>query len=112
MSAVETLLRIISWIAFFYFLALSLVYLTVTLVAWKRMAAHRRARQYSPLDELFASPFTPPVSVILPAYNESTGIVSSVTALLDLRYPRNEVIVVNDGSTDATLEVLRDAFDL
>jgi cellulose synthase/poly-beta-1,6-N-acetylglucosamine synthase-like glycosyltransferase len=112
MSALETLLRITSWIAFFYFVVLTLVYLTFTLVAWKRLAAHRRARQYSPLDELFASPFTPPVSVILPAYNESAGIVSSVTSLLDLRYPRHEVIVVNDGSTDATLEVLRDAFDL
>ena len=63
-----------------------------TVVAWRRLAAHRRARAYAPLDEIFASPFTPPVSVVLPAYNEEAGIVPSVTSLLDLRYPRHEVI--------------------
>jgi cellulose synthase/poly-beta-1,6-N-acetylglucosamine synthase-like glycosyltransferase len=112
MSTLEAILRGSSWLAFFYFAALVLLYLTFTLVAWKRLAAHRRARLYSPLDELFASPFTPAVSVILPAFNEAAGIVSSVTSLLDLRYPRHEVIVVNDGSTDGTLERLQAAFDL
>jgi cellulose synthase/poly-beta-1,6-N-acetylglucosamine synthase-like glycosyltransferase len=98
MSIVEPILRGSAWVAFFYFAALSLVYLTFTVVAWKRLAAHRRARHYSPLDELFSSPFTPPVSVVLPAFNEVAGIVSSVRSLLDLRYPRHEVIVVNGAS--------------
>jgi cellulose synthase/poly-beta-1,6-N-acetylglucosamine synthase-like glycosyltransferase len=112
MSFLEAVFRGISWVALVYFGVLSLAYLTFTLVAWNRLAAHRRARTYAPLDEIFTSPFTPPVSVVLPAFNEETGIVSSVTSLLDLRYPRHEVIVVNDGSADGTLGRLQEAFDL
>ena len=41
---------------------------------------------------------------IVPAYNEEVGIVTSVQALLSLRYPRHEVVVVDDGSTDGTFE--------
>lgn len=52
----------------------------------------------------------PPVTVIAPAYNEELSIIDSVKALLALHYPDHEVIVVNDGSKDATLHKLIDAF--
>lgn len=52
-----------------------------------------------------------PVSVIAPAFNEALSIADSVRALLALEYPQHDVLVVNDGSTDATLAVLIEAFD-
>jgi cellulose synthase/poly-beta-1,6-N-acetylglucosamine synthase-like glycosyltransferase len=58
------------------------------------------------------SRFTIPVSVIAPMHNEEVLGVSCVEALLQLDYPEFEVIVVNDGSTDSTLERLRTAFEL
>ena len=62
--------------------------------------------------EAMASPFTPPASVLLPAYNEEAGVVQSVESLLDLRYPELEVVVINDGSSDGTLAALDRKFDL
>jgi cellulose synthase/poly-beta-1,6-N-acetylglucosamine synthase-like glycosyltransferase len=50
--------------------------------------------------------------VLVPAYDEAPTIVESVRSLLALRYPLHEVIVVNDGSQDETVEVLQEAFDL
>lgn len=54
----------------------------------------------------------PPIALLAPAYNEELGIVDCVKALFALEYPLTEVIVINDGSTDNTLGVLTDAFEL
>ena len=54
----------------------------------------------------------PPVAVLAPAYNEQMGIVQAVRAFLELDYPRFEVIVINDGSKDDTMQVLKEAFAL
>ena len=55
---------------------------------------------------------SPPIALLAPAYNEALTIVQSVRSLLSLRYPSFEVIVINDGSSDATLQTLIDAYGL
>lgn len=55
---------------------------------------------------------SPPIALLAPAYNEALTIVQSVRSLLSLQYPNFEVIVVNDGSKDDTMQVLIEAFDL
>lgn len=64
------------------------------------------------IDALLKSPLVPSVSVLAPAYNEAATIRHSVRAMLQLRHPRHEVIVINDGSTDRTLQELIDEFRL
>lgn len=53
-----------------------------------------------------------PISVIAPCFNEELSIADSARALLALEYPDHEVILVNDGSSDRTLTVLIEEFDL
>jgi len=62
--------------------------------------------------DIMRTELTQMVSVCVPAYNESAVVVDTVRSLLSLDYPRVEVVVANDGSTDATLEVLRTEFGL
>lgn len=55
---------------------------------------------------------SPPIALLAPAYNEAMTIAESIQSLLSLQYPSFEVIVINDGSSDATLQVLIDSFRL
>lgn len=53
-----------------------------------------------------------PVSIIVPAYNEVAGIIQSVRSLLSINYPRFEIIVVNDGSNDDTLQKMIENYEM
>src|SRR5262245_47568950 len=64
------------------------------------------------LDLIDQSDYTKPLTMVVPAFNEEVTIVDSVTNLIHCDYPRFEVVVVNDGSSDRTLEVLKQAFRL
>ena len=50
--------------------------------------------------------YIPKVSVIIPAWNEQTGIKRTVQSIVENGYPNYEVIVVNDGSTDRTADMV------
>ena len=54
--------------------------------------------------------FEPRIAVLVPAYNEETVIVRTVRSVLRSDYAHLRVIVIDDGSTDATLEVVREAY--
>lgn len=102
-------LAALSFITVFARNLVSVVHLVVA--AW---TFWRRARPAPRSIDLWSryEDLAPPVSVIAPAFNEELSVVDSVRALLTLEYPEYEVIVVNDGSKDRTLQVLIDAFGL
>lgn len=112
MTPLELALVAFSIVSFVYFVILDVLYLLLTGLAWNELRHTIWRRRYLGLDEVFASPLTPGISVLVPAYNEEAGIVESVRSLLALRYPQHEVIVVNDGSSDGTIAALVAAFDL
>ena len=54
--------------------------------------------------------FCPAVTAVIPAYNEEKTIVATVRSVLAAEYQKLDVIVVDDGSKDRTLEILRAEF--
>lgn len=106
------LLEWLTYLSVGYFALLNTTYLVMAGCAWWALRRHgQRLEAYLPEDTL-ASEALPPITIIAPAYNEAVTCVESTRAFLSLQYPRFEVMVVNDGSTDATLERLDEAFDL
>lgn len=97
---------------FWYYLASNLAYLVMLMIALKTSAMHQRRLQSHRLNWLKETPMAPPITIIAPAHNEEASIRVAVRNLLELDYPELEVIVVNDGSEDRTLEELRDEFRL
>ena len=53
-----------------------------------------------------------PISILVPAYNEAVTIISSIDSLLQLDYPQYEIVIVNDGSKDETLQKVIDHYQL
>ncbi len=95
-----------------YFSALSLFYLISSVLAFRFLRRYALRLRSLDVDDLITSGAAPPVTLIVPAYNEERSCVASLQALLTLNYPEYEVVVVNDGSTDGTLAALIQAFDL
>jgi cellulose synthase/poly-beta-1,6-N-acetylglucosamine synthase-like glycosyltransferase len=88
------------------------IYLIILLLSNRDIIRTIRSSTDSKFRELSGSEFVPPVSLIVPAYNEELTILETVRSLLALNYPDYEVIIVNDGSKDKTLKVLIDEFQL
>jgi cellulose synthase/poly-beta-1,6-N-acetylglucosamine synthase-like glycosyltransferase len=95
---------------FWYYLASNLAYLTMLIVALKTSLAHQRRLESHRLKWIKETPLAPPITIIVPAHNEEGSIRVAVRNLLQLDYPQLEVIVVNDGSDDRTLDEMREEF--
>ncbi len=99
-------------LALSYFLLLNTAYLITSIVAFRALQQYTRKLKAVDVEELINSAGAPPITLIAPAYNEEATCVEAVKALLLLKYPEYEILVVNDGSDDKTMERLVWAFDL
>jgi cellulose synthase/poly-beta-1,6-N-acetylglucosamine synthase-like glycosyltransferase len=108
---VAILIEISQWFFLFYFAGLNLGYLALNVVSFFALSRYvrRSALKGLPVRD---TGFEPPITIIVPAYNEEATIAASVRSLLQLDYPVFEIVVVNDGSRDRTLDVLKAEFDL
>ena len=99
------------WFFLLYFAGINLGYLALNLLS---IGSIKRYVDAHSLDDLprFYSDFDIPVSLLVPAYNEEATIGASVRSMLQLNYAEYEVVVINDGSKDGTLEALKHEFAL
>ncbi len=103
--------RFSEWFFLGYFIAISVGYLTLNLISVFSLRAYLPNKVLENIPQIYSG-LEPPVSILVPAYNEQLTIVASIQSLLQLSYPLYDVIIVNDGSKDNTMEVLKENFGL
>ncbi len=109
------LLFVARWIEFgifLYFVLLNSFYLILYFLSIPVLYRRFQEIKSEDLNQLLSSDSAPPIAIIMPLYNEKKMILSSVRAALDVNYRHIDIIVVNDGSTDDTLEILRQNYQL
>lgn len=94
-----------------YVAAINGMYLLLTLLGYF-ILRREHGLTLSTREQLLRSPLVPSIAVVAPAYNEAATCRASVRNMIGLRYPNHEVIVVNDGSKDDTLQILIAEFKL
>src|SRR5579862_370159 len=92
---------------FFYYLLSNVTYLIMLGIALRSSAAHLRHLESIRLDWIKGSPMVPPITLLVPAHNEEKFICTALKKILDLDYPELELIVINDGSADKTLQIMQ-----
>ena len=106
------LVDILELLVLAYFLLVNGFYSLVMVAAHFQLQRSRRESQWESRDTIAGAKICPRISILSPAHNEEASIVESVQALLHHHYPSLEVVVIDDGSTDATLQKLIEAFRL
>jgi cellulose synthase/poly-beta-1,6-N-acetylglucosamine synthase-like glycosyltransferase len=95
-----------------YFLVANTFYAVLLTLAALELRSYKLVNLADSRWRLLQSENAPVLSMLVPAHNEAATIVESARAMLGLYYPNLEIVVINDGSTDLTVQMLTDHFDL
>ncbi len=87
-------------------------YLLLTVFSAISLRKYLRKNSYVNYNSIVSSPLAPTLSVIAPAFNETRTIIDNIRTLLSLYYNNYEVIVVNDGSSDDSMEKMIQTYEL
>ncbi len=107
----QSWLASLEWIFIAYFIMFNGSYIALNLLSLLSLRRHMDRHSLDHLPSAYSS-FDPPISVLVPAFNEEATVVASVRSLLQLDYAEFEIVVINDGSTDGTLTELTREFSL
>lgn len=109
---IDFLLTTFSVLILVFFVALQIIMVLLAIGSALVLRRERIMEKFGRVEDMLGSDLAPPLSIVIPAYNEAAGIVESIRSISMASYPRFEIVVTNDGSTDETLHLLIEAFDL
>lgn len=112
MNIVESLFDLSLYAFFIYSVLLMLFYLFIAGYSIGEIKSYLRKSNFTDYNLLASSDYAPAISILAPAYNEGATIIENVRSLLSLHYNNLELIVINDGSKDNSLDKLIAAYDL
>lgn len=107
----QSFVHAMTWCVFAYFVISMGAYFLLNILSILRMHRIEQEKVLADLPQIYSG-LEPPISLLLNTRNNAASVAASVQALLQLDYPVSEIIVINDGSQDATLATLIQAFDL
>ncbi len=96
----------------YYFTAVNMFYIILLINAFFTIFLRMRKFENKRIDQLLQSEAVPAIGIIVPNYNEEGNVIFCIQALLNLSYRCKQIIIVNDGSTDKSLEILKSTFKL
>ncbi len=102
----------VDFYVFYYFIAIQGFYVILTIGSIPQLYRRTREIRLERFDLLVNSSYMPKVTLLVPCLNEEQQIVFNLQNLLKLPYQHKEIIVINDGSKDATMKMLQDSFQL
>lgn len=105
-------LYIVNNIILWYFIIVCFIYIVLLFGSLSDIFFRFRENFYGDMIQVFDKRFSPPVAVIIPVYNERDNVFNTVESVFNSTYPNFQIILVNDGSTDDTLQILIEKYDL
>lgn len=109
---IEILIEIFHYLFLIYSITAILFYLVLAAISAIETREYKRKNSHVNYKEIMSSSISPTISIIAPAYNESLNIIENVRSLLSNHYVNYDVIIVNDGSKDDSLEKLIEVYNL
>ncbi len=104
--------EVVIWLFLLYGSAVAIIYGWIGIYALGAVSKYKKENTFTDYSIIAANPNAPTFSIIAPAYNEGMTIVENVRSLLSLYYHNLEIIIVNDGSKDDSIQKLIEAYDL
>ncbi|MDX1829534.1 MAG: glycosyltransferase [Lutibacter sp.] len=111
-TTLNTIIQIIHYLFFSYAFLAIFSYVVLSIISAFETVDYFKKNSFVNYKKILSSNIAPSISIIAPAYNESLNIVENVRSLLSNHYANYDVIIVNDGSKDNSLELLIKAYDL
>ena len=95
-----------------YGLILIFIYSSGVLLSDRAVKRNKKRAHFLQVNDIVSATDIPSVTLVAPAYNEGKTIVENVKSLLAIQYPFYDLLIVNDGSTDNTMQLLIEKYDL